>query len=86
MIFAVRSLRMLLTVLYASYLTNVGLLMMLLPWSGGWSRFVLTISPQMGMFLDNPVVRGVVSAFGFLHLALLVCELVVPGRWSEPDS
>jgi len=76
-------LRMALMVIYASYLTNVGLLLMLLPWSSGWSRFVLLISPQMGFFLDTPVVRGVVSAFGFLHLALLIGELIVPGRWVE---
>jgi len=71
---------MLLTVIYASYLTNVGLLLMLLPWSDGWSRFVLLIPLPLGVFLDAPVVRGVVSAFGFLHLALLIAEVVAQGR------
>lgn len=75
---------MLLTVLYASYLTNVGLLLILVPWSEGWSRFVLLLSPQMGAFLDEPMTRGAVSAFGFLHLVLLVAELVAPGIKSDP--
>jgi len=79
----VRALRMLLTVIYASYLTNVGLLLMLLPWSDGWSRFVLLIPLPLGVFLDAPVVRGVVSAFGFLHLALLIAEVVAPARGSD---
>jgi len=83
---SVRALRMFLTVLYASYLTNVGLLLMLLPWSDGWSRFVLLISPQVGVFFDAPLVRGVVSAFGFLHLALLISELLVPRRSTEQGS
>ena len=86
MIIPVSALRMLLTVIYASYLTNVGLLLMLLPWSEGWSRFILLLSPQMTAVLDNPAVRGVISAFGFLHLALLIGELFIPGRWARPPS
>lgn len=82
----VRALRMLLTVAYASYLANIGLLLLLLPWSAGWSRFVLLISPQMGVLLDAPAIRGVVSAFGFLHLALLFAELVAPGRRSDQGA
>jgi hypothetical protein len=86
MIIPVSALRMFLTVIYASYLTNVGLLLMLLPWSEGWSSFILLLSPQLAFVLDSPAVRGVVSAFGFLHLALLVGELLVPGRWVRPRS
>jgi len=86
MIIPVSAFRLLLTVIYASYLTNVGLLLMLLPWSEGWSSFILLLSPQMAAFLDSPAVRGVVSAFGFLHLALLVGELFVPGRWARERS
>lgn len=86
MIITVSALRMLLTVIYASYLTNVGLLLILLPWSEGWSRFILLLSPQMAALLDNPAVRGIISAFGVLHLALLIGELLVPGRWVRSKS
>ncbi len=76
----VRSIRVIAMVIYASYLTNVGLLLMLLPWSEGWSRFVLLVTPGAGMILDAPVFRGMVSAFGFLHLALLIGELLKAPR------
>jgi hypothetical protein len=74
----VRALRIIAMVVYASYLTNVGLLLMLLPWSEGWVRFVLLTPPGVAVILDDPVVRGLVSAFGFLHLVLLFAELVHP--------
>lgn len=75
---AVRALRVIAMVIYASYLTNVGLLLMLLPWSEAWVRFILLTSPGVANILDDPVVRGLVSAFGFLHLVLLFGELVHP--------
>jgi hypothetical protein len=86
MMVAVRAIRVVLTILYASYLTNVGLLLLLLPWSEGWTRLILAVSPAMGVFLDSPAVRGVVSAFGFLHLVLLVGELVAPGGVAQRRS
>ncbi len=76
----VRAIRVTAMVIYASYLTNVGLLLMLLPWSEGWGRFVLLVPTGIGMILDAPVFRGVVSAFGFLHLVLLIGELLNPPR------
>lgn len=76
----VRAIRVIAMVIYASYLTNVGLLLLLLPWSEGWSRFVLLVPTGVAMILDAPVFRGMVSAFGFLHLALLIGELLSPPR------
>lgn len=76
----VRAIRVFAMVIYASYLTNVGLLLMLLPWSEGWSRFVLLVPTGVAMILDAPVFRGLISAFGFLHLALLIGELLNPPR------
>jgi hypothetical protein len=75
---AVRALRVTAMVIYASYLTNVGLLLMLLPWSEAWVRFILLTPPGVSSILDAPVIRGLVSAFGFLHLVLLFGELVNP--------
>jgi len=82
----VRALKLILMIVYASYLTNVGLLLLLLPWSDGWSRLVLLTSPWLGVVLDHPIVRGLISSFGFLHLALLVIELLHPGLPSEHRS
>jgi hypothetical protein len=75
---AVRVLRVIVTVIYASYLTNVGLLLLLLPWSEGWAHLVLLTPSWVATLLDAPAVRGVISAFGLLHLVLLVAELTVP--------
>lgn len=83
---AVRALRVLLVILYASYLTNVGLAMILLPWSEGWSRLILLLPPGLAYHLDAPAVRGLVTGFGVLHLALLVGELVAPGRLTARDT
>lgn len=78
MILVVRALRLFLTVVYASYLVNVGLLLLILPWSEAWSHFVLLVPYRAAIILDIPAIRGAISAFGFLHLALLLFELVNP--------
>lgn len=74
--YPVRGIRFFLTILYASYLTNVGMLLLLLPWSDAWSRFVLVIPPGLGHFMDDPMIRGIISAFGLLHILLLLVELL----------
>jgi len=72
-------------ILYASYLTNVGLLLLLLPWSEGWDRFVLLTPAWTAVILGDPLWRGVISAFGLLHLALLAAELLAPFEWRTTD-
>ena len=80
----VRGLRMLVTVLYASYLVNVGFLLVLLPWSELWPHLVLMMPARVAAVVDHPAVRGAVSAFGVLHLLLLAAEFVYPQRPMEP--
>ena len=71
-------LRFLAIVIYIGYLVNVGLLFVVLPWSQVWGM-VLTMCPtRLAALLDLPWVRGVLSAFGVLHLLLVVWELVHP--------
>ncbi len=82
---AVRVLRITFMVLYASYLTNVGLLLVLLPWSATWSRFILLLPPKVAVVLDSPFIRGGLTAFGVLHLLLVLAELVVPSREAQKD-
>jgi hypothetical protein len=64
-----------LVVLYVAYLVQVGLLMLMLPWSDAWSVMLVRLPTSLGAWLDNPAVKGIVSAFGFLHLVLLGVEL-----------
>jgi hypothetical protein len=66
-------------VLYAVYLTNVGMMLLLLPWSELWAHAVLLLPYRVAVVLDLPTVRGMISAFGALHLALLLIDVVAPG-------
>jgi len=81
----VRALRRTAMVIYASYLTNAGLLLMLLPWSEAWVRFLFIAPAGVAAILDVPMVRGLISAFGFLHLVLLFGELLNPPRLMRGD-
>ena len=70
--------------LYAGYLVNVGLLMMILPWSESWPFILTRIPPAVAILLDSPAARGAISAFGLVHLMLVVAEIVLPPsvkRW-----
>jgi hypothetical protein len=74
----VSPLRFLAIVVYIGYLVNVGLLFVVVPWSQVWG-LVLTMCPtRMAAVLGLPWVRGALSAFGALHLMLVVWELVQP--------
>jgi len=63
------------TLLYVGYLVQVGLMMALLPWSEAWSVMVVRMPPAIGALLDVPAVRGLVTAFGVLHLGLVALEI-----------
>ena len=71
-------LRFLGVILYSGYLVHVGLLLVILPWSQAWGNIVVRLSPDMALLMDAPWLRGLVSAFGVLHLLLLAWELVRP--------
>jgi hypothetical protein len=58
----------------------MGLAMLLLPWTDVWAALVYRLAPTWGATLDAPALRGAVSAFGLLHLLLVVLEMVAPRR------
>ncbi len=70
---------MVVVVLYVAYLVQVGMLMLMLPWSDAWSVILLRLPTSLGAWFDSPAVKGALSAFGFLHLALLALELKPTG-------
>ena len=65
-------------VVYMAYLVNVGLLLVLLPWSRAWGRLLSMLPHGLVATLDAPWLRGALSAFGVLHLLLVAWELVHP--------
>lgn len=60
------------------YLVNAGLLFILLPWSKAWGLILTGFSPATSAMLDTPWFRGLISAFGALHLMLVLWELIHP--------
>ena len=62
---------------FALYCLEAGLFFTIVPWTRIW-----TLNPflhgtlAMGMWADNPFVRGFVSGFGVVHLIIGVRDLV----------
>lgn len=75
---------MVVSVCYISYLVQVGMLMIWLPWSRLWPLLMMRIPVQVALVLDAPAVRGGLTAFGVLHLVMVVAELVSVGTRSTP--
>jgi hypothetical protein len=70
--------RFLLIVVYMGYLVNAGLMLILLPWSKTWGLLLARFPTSTAIFLDSPWIRGVLAAFGILHLMLVAWELINP--------
>lgn len=62
---------------FALYCLEAGLFFLIVPWTAIW-----TVNPWLhsnmaiGMWADNPFVRGFVSGLGLLHLIIGVRDLV----------
>jgi len=65
-------------VIYIGYLVNVGLFLLLIPWSQAWGMLLTRFPPGASVVLDSPWFRGMLSAFGLLHLLMVVWELLNP--------
>lgn len=68
------------------YLVNVGLMLIILPWSRVWGLVVTRFPVVAASVMDSPWFRGTLSAFGALHLMLVVWELVHPTLLAPADE
>ena len=67
---------MLKRLLFVAYFLEVGLLLVLVPWSGFWDRnYFATTFPPFQEILNNNYVRGAVSGLGIVNLLLGFEEL-----------
>ena len=66
--------QLVLLVLYIGYLVQVGLLLIVLPWSQTWTILLLRLPAPLMALLDNPALRGGLTAFGALHLGMIALE------------
>ena len=78
--------KLVLMVLYIGYLVQVGMLMIWLPWSRLWEHIVVKMPQPTAWFLDSPAFRGGITAFGVLHLAMVVVELIHAGSLTRADG
>jgi hypothetical protein len=64
--------------LFVAYFLEVGLLLLLVPWSEFWNHnyFVRTL-PIVQAAIDNNYVRGAVSGLGFVNVVIGLSELLV---------
>ena len=70
--------RFLLIVFYLGYLVNAGLMLIILPWSVTWGQLLSRLPLSLAGLLDSPWFRGLLTAFGVLHLMLVAWELFNP--------
>lgn len=60
---------------FALYCLEAGLFFTIVPWTVIWTlNPILHASTAVGMWADNPFVRGFVSGIGLLHLIFAVRE------------
>ena len=70
--------RFLVIVVYIGYLVNVGLFLVMVPWSRAWGVLLTQMPIGFATVFDFPWFRGLLSGFGALHLILVVWELMHP--------
>jgi hypothetical protein len=69
--------RMSLTLFFALYCLEAGVFFLIVPWTMIWTvNPLLHSNMAMGMWADNPFVRGFISGVGLLHLIVGVRDLV----------
>jgi hypothetical protein len=75
----VKGFKFLALVVYIAYLIQVGMLMIWLPWSRIWDVLIVRLPLPVAWLLDSPFVRGAITAFGVLHLLMVLAELIHVG-------
>lgn len=63
--------------LVVAYFIEVGLILILVPWSGFWDRnYFAQMVPLADAFLRSPIVRGAVSGLGVVNVCAGIADLV----------
>ena len=69
--------------LYAAYFLEVGLLLVVLPWTTFWDQnYVFDLVPAVRPWIHSSYARGAVSGLGLLNIVLGLAELnAAVGHW-----
>ena len=76
-------------VVYAAGFLELGLVLMVIPWSMYWDRnYFAQALPAVHQLITNNFVRGAVSGLGVINVAIGIAELVsmIAARQSRPAS
>lgn len=73
--------------LRVAFFVEVGLLLVVLPWSGFWERnYFAQAWPAIGTLIRNHFARGAISGLGLVNLLAGFAELVpIFGAWTGGD-
>ena len=74
--------------LYIAFFLEVGLLLVVLPWSGFWERNYFAMTwPALRELLTNNFVRGAVTGLGLVNLYAGFADLAIvfAGRPAQPS-
>ena len=71
--------------LYAAYFLEVGLLLVILPWTLFWDRnYLFDLVPVLGPVIQSSYARGAVSGLGLINIALGLAEVsTAVGHWFD---
>ena len=62
---------------YVAFFLEVGLLLIVLPWSGFWARnYFVSAWPRLGPILTNNFVRGAVTGLGVVNCCAGLADLL----------
>jgi hypothetical protein len=65
----------------ALYLLEAGIFFAIVPWTRVWAvNPLLHHDIAIGMWADNPFVRGFISGFGLIHLMIGIRDIVAVAR------
>jgi hypothetical protein len=68
--------------LFVAYFIEVGLLLIVVPWSAFWDRnYFLTVWPALHNVLESNFARGAVSGVGVVNVCAGLVELAALLRW-----
>jgi len=71
--------------LFAAYFLEVGLLLVILPWTTFWDRnYLFDLVPSVRELLHSSYARGAVSGLGLLNIGLGLAEVSsAVGQWLD---
>jgi hypothetical protein len=69
-------------VLLITLCVEIGIFLLIFPWTGGWDKFV-SFAPRLRPYCDNLYVRGAISGIGIVNLYISLAETIRLRRFAR---